>query len=105
MFYTKRITWHAAMPDPYTGFRPQTASLSQSLPHDPATLTVASLGVRVHLAPANFERERQLRDLIASCETLRTEWERLFQRVIALLDEEALIARAIDRPSPLSGRD
>jgi hypothetical protein len=105
MSYIKHITWHAAMPNAYTGSRPETASLSQSPPHDPAALTVASLGVRVHLAPANVEREHQLRDLIASCETLRTEWERLFQRVIALLDEEATIVRAVDRPSPLSGRD
>jgi hypothetical protein len=67
--------------------------------------TVASLGVRAHLVPVDLERERQLRDLIASCETLRTEWERLFQRVIALLDEEASIVRAVDRPSPLLGRD
>jgi hypothetical protein len=63
------------------------------------------LGVQARLVPVDLERERQLRDLIASCETLRTEWERLFQRVIALLDEEATIVRAVDRPSPLSGRD
>jgi hypothetical protein len=67
--------------------------------------TVASLGVQAHLVPVDLERERQLKDLIASCEMLRTEWERLFQRVIAVLDEEASIARDIDRPSPLSGRD
>jgi hypothetical protein len=67
--------------------------------------TVASLGVQAHLVPVDLERERQLSDLIASGETLRIEWERLFQRVIALLDEEASIARAVNRPSPLSGRD
>jgi hypothetical protein len=105
MSYTKHITWHAAMPNPCTGYRPETASLSQSPSHSPATLTVASLGMRVHLAPADVERERRLRDLIASCETLRAEWERLFQQVIALLDEETSIARDISRPSPLPDHD
>ncbi|WP_162820853.1 hypothetical protein [Microvirga calopogonii] len=105
MSYTKRIMWRAAMENRHMEPRPQTASFSQSPPHDPATSTVASLGVRLHVAPANVERERQLRNLIASCETLRAEWERLFQQVIALLDEETSIDRGINRPSPLSDHD
>jgi hypothetical protein len=68
MSYTKHITWHAAMPNAYKGSRPETASLSQSPPHDPAALTVASLGMRVQLAPAKVEQEHQLRDLLIRLE-------------------------------------
>ncbi|WP_280141065.1 hypothetical protein [Microvirga guangxiensis] len=41
-------------------------------------------------------------DLITSCETLRAEWEHLFQQVIALLNEEALAVDALDRLNPSS---
>lgn len=49
--------------------------------------TVASLGMRVRLVAADLDRERQLSDLIESCEILRGEWERLFQRIVAHLNE------------------
>jgi hypothetical protein len=50
--------------------------------------TVASLGMRVRLVPADLDRDRQLSDLIASCELLRAEWERLFQLIVAHLNED-----------------
>ncbi len=65
-------------------------------------LTVASLGMRVYVAPPNPDRERQLMDLITSYETLRSEWERLFQQIIALLGEEVSAAHALDRFTPSS---
>lgn len=49
--------------------------------------TVASLGMQVRLVPAELDRERQLSDLIEACELLRAEWERLFQRIVAHLNE------------------
>lgn len=51
------------------------------------TPTVASLGKRVRLVQVDPDRERQLADLVVSCETLRAEWERLFQQVVDLLNE------------------
>jgi hypothetical protein len=51
------------------------------------SLTVASLGSRVRLIPVAPDRDRQIADLIASCETLRSEWECLFQRIIAHLND------------------
>ena len=50
--------------------------------------TVASLGLQVRLIPVSADRESEISDLIAACETLRAEWERLFQRVIDLLNED-----------------
>ncbi|SCY00686.1 hypothetical protein SAMN02927923_00544 [Microvirga guangxiensis] len=77
-------------------------AVSKHTPANGNLLTVASLGMRVHLAPPNPDRERQLMDLITSCETLRAEWEHLFQQVIALLNEEALAVDALDRLNPSS---
>lgn len=67
--------------------------------------TVASLGVRVQLVPAGSAREHRLKDLIASCETLRTEWECLFQRIMDLLSDDAQSGSDSAAPSPLSSRD
>jgi hypothetical protein len=50
--------------------------------------TVASLGVQVRLVPIDIDRERQLTSLVASCETLRAEWESLFQQIIHLLNDD-----------------
>ncbi len=50
--------------------------------------TVASLGVRARLVRAEPDRQEEVVHLIAACETLRAEWERLFQRVIDLLSED-----------------
>ncbi len=50
--------------------------------------TVASLGVRVRLVPAESDRQKEIAHLIAACKTLRAEWERLFQHLIALLNED-----------------
>jgi hypothetical protein len=63
------------------------------------TPTVASLGVQVRLIPINQNRERELERLIASCEILRTECERLFLRTIKLLHEERCRAQDSDGPS------
>jgi hypothetical protein len=69
------------------------------------TPTVASLGLQVYLVPVASERERQIRDLMSSCEALRAEWECLFQRVIALLDEQALAVPNVERPFPSARHD
>jgi hypothetical protein len=45
--------------------------------------------MRVRLIPADQDRDRQLADLIASCETLHVEWELLFRRIINYLEEDA----------------
>jgi hypothetical protein len=68
--------------------------------------TVASLKIRVHLIPADAERERQLASLMTACETLRADCERLFRQIAELLQEDALQeqgrARSA-RPSDLEG--
>jgi hypothetical protein len=60
--------------------------------------TVASLGV--HLVPIAAGRERQVAKLIASCEILRDECERLFQRIADLLEDEADFPPGDDSPLP-----
>jgi hypothetical protein len=67
------------------------------------TPTVASLGVQVRLIPIDPDRERELARLIASCEILRNECERLFRRTIELLNEER--CRAQDGDSSSSSSD
>ncbi|WP_147707150.1 hypothetical protein [Microvirga massiliensis] len=63
------------------------------------TPTVASLGLQVRLIPIDQHRERELERLIASCEILRTECERLFRRTIELLYEERCRVQDSDGPS------
>lgn len=50
--------------------------------------TVASLGIRAHLVAADPDRERQRSDLIAACERLRAEWERLLRQIIDHLGDD-----------------
>jgi hypothetical protein len=50
--------------------------------------TVASTGVQARLVPVDLERASEIATLIASCEVLRGECERLFQRITALLNAE-----------------
>jgi hypothetical protein len=50
--------------------------------------TVASLGVQVRLVPIDVDRESKIARLIASGETLRLEWESLFQQVVDLLSDD-----------------
>jgi hypothetical protein len=50
--------------------------------------TVASLGVQVRLIPIDQDRERELAQLIAACESLRNDCERLFRRIVEVLNED-----------------
>lgn len=50
--------------------------------------TVASTGIQVRLVPVDPKSEAGIASLIASCEALRAECERLFERIIDLLDGE-----------------
>jgi hypothetical protein len=61
--------------------------------------TVASLGVRVRLTPIDADRECKLARLIASGETLRLEWESLFQQVVDLLSEDLRSVQDTDSSS------
>ncbi|GEO14637.1 hypothetical protein MAE02_23330 [Microvirga aerophila] len=72
---------------PQTRSRRGQAELQGTQPST-APLTVASLGMRVRLIRADQDRDRQLADLIASCETLRAQWELLFRRIIDCLDDD-----------------
>ena len=62
----------------------------RAINRDSRTPTVASLGIQVRLTPVDPNRERQLASLLAACEILRAECERLFQRIADLIDEDAL---------------
>jgi hypothetical protein len=64
--------------------------------------TVASLGVQVRLIPMDQDRDKELARLIASCENLRNECERLFRRIVELLNEDRCSAQ--DGPSSSSDR-
>jgi hypothetical protein len=64
------------------------------------TPTVASLGIQVRLISTDWDREKDLARLIASCETLRNECERLFGQIVELLNEERCRTQAGDSPSP-----
>jgi hypothetical protein len=71
-----------------TGFEgPTPLPPSGRVPSRAETPTVASLGKRVRLVQVDPNRERQLADLVVSCEILRAEWERLFRQVVDLLNE------------------
>ena len=60
--------------------------------------TVASTGVQARLVPIDPEGASEIATLIASCEVLRGECERLFQRIIDLLEGETYGLR--DHPHP-----
>lgn len=62
--------------------------------------TVASLGIQVHLVPMDVDRERDLACLMASCDALRAECERLVRQVQDLLGEGARDSQSVPRPSP-----
>ena len=64
--------------------------------------TVASLGVQATLIPINADQQHEIADLIGSYEMLRAEWERLFQRVIDLLNDDDPRTRGGDGRSPPS---
>ena len=61
---------------------------SEQTPDRVCTPTVASLGVQVRLVPTDMDRESKLARLIASGETLRLEWESLFQQMVELLNSD-----------------
>ncbi len=64
--------------------------------------TVASLGLQVRLTRVVADRKSEISELIAACETLRAEWERLFQRVIEILNEDLSRTRGGGGRSPPS---
>jgi hypothetical protein len=72
---------------------------SEQTPDRVCTPTVASLGVRVRLVPIDLDRESKLARLIASGETLRLEWESLFQQVVDLLNNDIRSVPDIDSSS------
>ncbi len=75
---------------------------SEQTPDRVCTPTVASLGVQVRLVPTDMDRESKLARLIASGETLRLEWESLFQQVIDLLNHDGRSIQDSDSSSPPS---
>ena len=75
---------------------------SEQTPDRVCTPTVASLGVQVRLVPTDMDRESKLARLIASGETLRLEWESLFQQVIDLLNHDGQSIQDSDSSSPPS---
>jgi hypothetical protein len=80
------------------GFGPQASSSHISdCTHAP---TVASLGLQVRLIPTDQDQERELARLIASCEILRSECERLFGQIVELLNKERCRTQDYDSPSP-----
>ncbi|MCB5173580.1 hypothetical protein [Microvirga lenta] len=64
--------------------------------------TVASLGLQVRLVSIDQNREKELARLIVACESLRNECERLFRRIVAVLNEDR--GSAQDGPSSPSDR-
>ena len=51
--------------------------------------TVASLGIRVRLVPADADRASELARLIMACDTLSAQQRRLLQRIKDILAESA----------------
>ncbi len=82
--------------------RPQSKASSKHTSDCSGAPTVASLGVRVRLVPAEPHRQEEIAHLIATSEILRAEWERLFQRVIDLLNEDDSQTQGGDSRSPPS---
>ena len=75
---------------------------SERTPDRVCTPTVASLGVQVRLVSIDIDRESKLARLIASGETLRLEWESLFQQVVELLNNDIRSVQDSDSSSHLS---
>ena len=82
---------------------PETPPTSQHSSDHRAGATVASLGVRVRLVPLDADRESKLARLIASGETLRLEWESLFQQIVDLLSDDVRSVQDSDSSSRSSG--
>jgi hypothetical protein len=61
--------------------------------------TVASLRMQVRLVPIDADRESKLARLIASGETLRLEWESLFQQIVELLNNDVRSVQDSDSSS------
>ncbi len=78
---------------------PKTPPTSQHSSDHRAGATVASLGVHARLVPIDADRESKLARLIASGETLRLEWESLFQQVVDLLSEDLRSVQDTDSSS------
>ena len=74
---------------------------SQQTPDRVCTPTVASLGVQVRLVTIDIDidRESKLARLIASGETLRLEWESLFQQVVDVLSDDLRSVQDTDSSS------
>jgi hypothetical protein len=70
------------------GRSPHQHTASQGVSKTKTMGTVASLGVQARLVRVDLDRERDVADLIASCERLRQEWDRLLTRVVERLREE-----------------
>jgi hypothetical protein len=85
------------MPEDPRRRRPKMPTVSERASDRAGAPTVASLGVQARLVRVDPNRERDIADLVASCEILRIEWERLFRRVVDLLGEELRSNRG-DRP-------
>jgi hypothetical protein len=66
--------------------------------------TVASLVIRVRLVPLTADHERTLARLMATCEALQSNCERLVRQVQDLLAEEAPAGRVRRRSSLPSRR-
>jgi hypothetical protein len=64
--------------------------------------TVASLGIQVRLIPIDQDRERELAQQIAACEMLWNDCERLFRRIVEVLNEDRCSAQ--DGPASSSDR-
>jgi hypothetical protein len=56
--------------------------------------TVATLGIQARLVPADLDRQHEFRNLITSCEILRQDCERLFQRMIEFLENDTQDGRS-----------
>jgi len=67
--------------------------------------TVASLGVRVRLVPADADRASELARLIMACDTLSAEQRRLLQRIKGILSESARHGGDRDRTVASSDRE
>jgi hypothetical protein len=75
--------------------------ISGPLPSD-EIMTVASLGIRVRLVPADADRVQKLAGLRASCELLRADWDRLIHQFMEILDQEDEAYLSSDKPFPPS---
>jgi len=77
------------MPRTRRPLHPRQPSVSEPTRPRAGAITVASLGVRVRLVPAEGDRARDLARLITACETLSAEQRHLLQRIKDILSESA----------------